>query len=152
MMADHGKSSRISVTCGALVLALTIGCSDTYVQVPVNPTPVPYPTPGTGGIPVPVVQTKIEFRAIGNPTSVRLRYSTPADGLVQVISALPYTGGFSTTAESVFLSLEGSPLSYSTNPYPFFGVQIIVNGSVFREATAADFLFQTLAVSGTWRR
>jgi len=151
MTADQGKRARISATCGALVLALTIGCSDTYVQVPIGPTTVP--TTGTGGSPVPVPRTVIEFRAIGNPTSVRLRYSTPADGLAQVVTTLPYTGGFSTTAESVFLSLEGTPIGYAfLTAYPFFAVQIIVDGKVFRESTSADFFLTTLAVSGTYRR
>ena len=131
----------------ALVALSISACGDTYVNVPVNPTPLP--APGT----VALVRSTIEFRAMGTPTSVRLRYSSPADGLNQVITTLPYSARFESTTDALFLSMEGMPLAFdSFSTAPFFSIQIVVNGTLFREATSADFLFNALAVSGTWRR
>lgn len=129
----------------AAVIALAIACGDTVINVPTAPTIANTATPPTS------TKATIEFRAAGNPTSVRLRYSTPDDGVVQTITALPYAAAFSTAADSAFLSFEATPL-VSTSTNPFFTIEIVVNGSVFRQATSADLLLSTLQVSGTWRR
>jgi len=130
-----------------VAIALTItACGDTIVNVPTTPTPTTPATP-------PVVRSTIEFRVVGNASSVRVRYSAPADGLTQVVTTLPYQNSFVTTAESMFLSLEGTPVSYPfAVVFPFLSIQIVVNGNTFREATANEFLLNTLQVSGTWRR
>jgi len=132
-----------------IVLALVVAaaCGDTYVSVPVSPSTLPtVPT-------VAALRTTVAFRAIGTPTSVRVRYATPADGLAQIVTTLPWNGQFETSADNLFLSIEGVPLSTSIlTASPFFGIQIIVNGSLFREATSSSFLLETLTVSGTWRR
>ena len=134
----------LSAACGGLLLCL--GCGDTVVNVPTAPTPTPTATPE-------IARNQIEFRVNGNPSSVRVRYSTPADGLAQVLTSLPFQNGFSTTATSVFLTLEATPIQYQgIMVFPFLSVQIVVNDTVFREATSADFSLQTLSVSGTWRR
>ena len=95
----------------------------------------------------------IEFRVQGNASSVRVRYSSPLDGLVQVVTSLPYFNSFSTEASSMFLSLEATPTAY---PFavnvPVLQVQIFANGSLFREASSADFSLNTISVSGTWRK
>jgi len=131
-----------------LLVALTVtACGDTYVTVPVTPTPLP--SPGT----VAAVRAVVEFRALGTPTSVRVRYSSPADGLNQVVTTLPYSARFESTTDALFLSLEATPLAFDLfSTSPFFAIQIVVNGSLFREATSNDFLFNSLQVSGTWRR
>lgn len=135
----------ISVAFLALLIA---GCGDTIVNLPTTPTP-------TNQIPTTpaVVRSTIEFRVTGNATSVRVRYSTPSDGLAQVVTTLPYSTAFTTVVDSLFLSLEVTPIAYSliTN-YPFLSIQIIANGALFREATSNEFILNPLSVNGTWRR
>jgi hypothetical protein len=131
----------ISVAFLALMIA---GCDrEITINLPTEPTPT---TPA-------VVRSTIEFRVIGNPTSVRVRYSTPTDGLTQVVTTLPYSTAFTTVVDSMFLSLEVTPIAYSliTN-YPFLSIQIVANGALFREATSNEFILNTLQVNGTWRR
>jgi hypothetical protein len=128
-----------------LVALLVAGCGDTIVNIPTTPTP----TPTT---PV-VVKHTIQFRVIGNATSARVRYSTPLDGLGQVVTSLPYFNSLTISGDSLFLSLEGSPISYGYGVlYPFLSVQIVVDNVVFREATSQDFLTAPLSVSGQWRQ
>lgn len=129
----------------AAFVALTlVGCDrEITINLPTEPTK-PAPT---------VVRSTIEFRVVGNPTSVRVRYATPVDGLVQVVTTLPYSNTFTTTVESMFLSLEATPLGYSAlTLFPFCSIQIVVNGATFREATSNEFILNTLSVNGTWRR
>jgi hypothetical protein len=103
--------------------------------------------------PSPVVRNNVIFRVTGNASSVRVRYSNPTDGLLQVITALPYSAGFSSTQTSIFLSLEVTPITFPFNvTQPFTSAQIFVNDTLFREASSADFLSTTLFVSGTWRQ
>jgi len=138
----------------ALAALGVAACSDTIVTtVPTQASSVPV---GAGGVPVPgpgggVIQSVIEFRANGNATSVRIRYSTPIDGLVQVVTTLPYNASFRTSAPTMFLALDVTPLSYPFITYPFLSAQIVANGSLFREATSSTFMLETLSVSGTWR-
>lgn len=124
---------------------MAIRCGDTIVNVPTAPQTVEPKKPD-------VVTTTIEFRALGNPSSVRVRYSSPADGLTQVVTTLPYSNRFTTTETSLFLSLDVTPLGYTVIANPFLGIQIVVGGTTFREATSSEFLLNPLSVSGTWRR
>jgi hypothetical protein len=131
----------------ALVALTLAACGDTVINVPTAPRET---TPTT---PTPVPRTTIEFRVVGNASSARIRYSTPTDGLTQVVSSLPYFSSFSTTATSMFLSLEVTPLSYPLlSGNPFLAIQIVAGGVLFREATANDTTANTLSVSGTWRQ
>jgi len=134
-------------TLCAFVVALTVaGCGDTkiYNTSPTAPSPA---------VVVPaIVKATISFRVFGNASQVRIRYSTPIDGLTQVVTSLPYANTFTTSEASMFLSLEGTPLIYPVVLNPFFSVQIVTDGVLFREATSADFTANALAVSGTWRR
>jgi hypothetical protein len=126
-----------------VAVALITACGDTIVNVPTAPKET---TPA-------VTRSTIEFRAVGNANSVRVRYSTPADGLTQVITSLPHSSSFTTQATMLFLSLEVTPLNYPLlMGNPFLAIQIAVNGNVFREATSNDLTLTTLAVSGTWRQ
>ena len=128
-----------------LFLALFVSaCGDTIVNVPTAPTTVST-TPT-------VVNTKIEFRVTGNPNSVRIRYSTERDGLIQTVTTLPFFTSFTTTSDNLFLSLEVTPISYSVLQFPFLSAQIFVGGNLFREATSSEYLLNTLVVNGTWRR
>jgi len=130
-----------------VLVALSVACGDNYITVPVNPSTLPtVPT-------VVAVRAAVEFRVIGTPTSVRVRYSSPSDGLNQVVTTLPYSARFDSTTDALFLSLEGTPLTAGLfSSSPFFAIQIVVNGSLFREATSSSLLNETLQVSGTWRR
>jgi len=138
------------MTLRALVVALVAvalfaGCGDTVINVP---------TPSAPTAPsAPAPRTTIEFRVVGNAAAVRVRYSTPIDGLTQVVTSLPYGNSFTTAATTMFLSLEATPISYPLlMGNPFLAIQIVVNGSLFREATANDTALNTLSVSGTWRQ
>ena len=144
----HMTNTRAATLALAVAAAITIACGDrtTIVNPPTSPTS-PF-----GGGPSTSTITPIEFRVTGSPASARIRYSTPADGDLQVITALPYTAGFTTTADAIFLSLDATPIVLGQTSFPFFSIQIVVNHVVFREASSTDFLFTTLAVSGTWRR
>jgi hypothetical protein len=135
-----------SISVALLALALC-GCGDTIVNVPTAPRET---TPVT---PPPAPRSTIEFRVVGNAAAVRVRYSTPIDGLTQVVTSLPYGNSFTTAATTMFLSLEATPISYPLlSGNPFLAIQIVVNGSLFREATANDTALNTLSVSGTWRQ
>ena len=129
-----------------LVALLVAGCGDTIVNLPTNPTPVPSTTPAA-------VKHTVQFRVLGNATSALVRYATPVDGLTQVVTSLPYFQTFTTTSDSLFLSLDAMPLSFAVSvSYPFMSVQIVVDNTVFREASSQDFLASPLAVSGQWRQ
>jgi len=126
------------------ICAFALGCGDTVINLPTPPTPIPTPT---------VVKHTIQFRVTGNATSARVRYSTPVDGLGQVVTSLPYFNTFQVAGDSVFLSLEATPINYGYGVlYPFLSIQIAVDNVVFREATAADFLLAPLSTSGQWRQ
>lgn len=125
--------------------ALAIACRPTTNVSITNPTA---PTPTN---PLPVKHT-IQFRVSGNPSSVRVRYSTPVDGLGQVVTSLPYFNTFTIAGDSIFLSLEATPISYGFVQFPFLSIQIAVDNTVFREATSADFLLVPLSASGQWRQ
>jgi hypothetical protein len=136
-------------SCVVVLLAVvTIACGDTVINLPTNPSAT------TNATTTPtVVHHTIVFRVLGNTTSARVRYSTPLDGLGQVVTSLPYFNSLSTTGDSMFLSLEATPISYGFGIlYPFLSVQIVVDNTVFREATTQDFTLAPLAVSGQWRQ
>jgi hypothetical protein len=133
-----------------LILALVfsgLGCTEVNIP-PTAPSGV---QTGRGG---GVITSKdvIELRVFGNASSVRVRYSNSEDGLTQTITTLPFFITFDSTKPSLFITLEATPISYSTlTNFPFLSVQIFVNGSLFREATANDFFLNTLSVAGTYR-
>ena len=137
--------SLLLVVVGLVGLAGAGACDKTYISVPTAPGQ---------GTPTPTVQHHtIQFRVIGNPTSVRVRYATPADGLAQVVTTLPYVNSFTTASASLFLSLEATPTDYPMGTlFPFLGIQIVVDDVVFREASAQTSALTTLSVNGTWRQ
>jgi hypothetical protein len=129
-----------------LVALLVAGCGDTIINVPNQPSAVTSSTTAA-------TSNKLEFRVTGNASSARIRYSTPLDGLVQTTTTLPFFTSFSTKADDMFVSLEVTPISYSAIVNnPFLSAQILVNNTLFREATSTDFLLYTISVSGVWRR
>jgi hypothetical protein len=143
-----------------VLLACVSGCEGTTTVVypattpgggnPVAPSGIPgaTPTPGT----TPAFRDRIEFRVLGNATSVRVKHTNTIDGLTQIVTALPYLANLDSTESSVFLSLDATPIAYPfTAAYPFLQVQIFVNGTLFRETSASDFFLTTISVSGTWR-
>jgi len=127
-------------------IATTIACGDTIINVPNQPSAVTSSTTAA-------TSNKLEFRVTGNASSARIRYSTPLDGLVQTTTTLPFFTSFSTKADDVFLSLEVTPIGYNAIVNnPFLSAQILVNNTLFREATSTDFLLYTISVNGVWRR
>ncbi len=137
---------RARLTLLVWFVALLAGCSsdDDRGVVINNPTA---PTPP------PVVINTIEFRVVGNASSVRIRHVNPVDGLSQVSTVLPFVVSLRTDQAAMFLSLEVLPLSYPPGLlFPFLSVQIFVNGVLFREGSSADLLMLPISVSGTWRR
>lgn len=135
---------------GTLVILLTgllIACGDTNINVPSGPS---IATNGGGSTQQLNV---IEYRVNGNASSAKIKYSFPTDGLTLVTSVLPYDTTYSTSLNTIFVSLEATPVSFPFNIVtPFTSVQIFANGSVFREATSSDFLLGAVSVNGTWRR
>jgi len=132
--------------CLALCLLLIVGACDREITInlPTEPTQKEEPK---------VITSKIEFRVVGNASSVRIRYSTPADGLIQTVTSLPFFAAFNTTESLLFLSLDVTPLAFPLSvTIPFLSAQVFVNGNLFREATSSDFFSTTLSVTGTWRR
>jgi len=128
-----------------LLVLLLAGCTD-RITVNLPPTPTPTPTPT-------VTANTIEFRVVGNANTVRIRHINPLDGLSQVTTVLPYLVSLKTDQVVMFLSLEVTPLAYPiATTTPFLSAQIFVNGVLFREGSSADFLFEPVAVSGTWRK
>jgi hypothetical protein len=127
------------------VALMGIRCGDTIVTIPTAPQEKEKAPE--------IIRTTIEFRVVGNASAVRVRYSAPQDGLTQVITSLPYSSGFTTTSESMFLSLEALPIAYPlVLNFPFLSVQIVAGGNVFREASSNEFILNPLLISGTWRR
>jgi hypothetical protein len=133
-----------------LCVLLLFGC--TRITVPTQPSNNSINNINTSNNPVSS-KVKIEMRVSGNASSVRVRTSNPNDGLTQTVTSLPYFISFDTTEDTLFVSLDVTPLSYSSSvQFPFMSAQIFVNGTLFREATSADWLFNTLSVNGTWRK
>jgi hypothetical protein len=138
--------TRLRLLLCALALAGASACGDTIVNVPTNPSNATSTT-------TPPKTSQIQFRVTGNASSVRVRYSTPTDGLVQTVTTLPFFTSFNTSADNLFLSLEVTPITYSALVnYPFLSAQILVNNDLFREATSTDFFLYTISVNGVWRK
>lgn len=117
-------------------------------RCPTCPSPNP-PTPQ----PPNVGANSIEFRVNGTPNATRIRFSNTTDGTTQVITSVPYSIVVTTNQNSLFISLDATPLSFPIDDFPFLVVQIFVNGVLFREAVSSDATYMsTITVSGTWRR
>lgn len=132
----------ISIMIGSLA---SISACDVIVNIPESLVPAPDPIPTR-------VISRIEFRVTGNASSVRIRYSTQFDGLVQTVTSLPFFTSFNTNLDGMFLNLEVTPLNYSILTNPFLSAQILVDGFLFREATSNEFILNTVTASGNWRR
>lgn len=132
------------LTC--VLLTGSFSCTRTYISVPNQPSSV-----ATDATKTPVSAT-IQFRVTGNANSVRVRYSTERDGLVQTTTTLPFFTSFTTKSDNLFISLEVTAVSYSVIQFPFLSAQVLVDGNLFREATSNEFLLNTITVNGTWRR
>jgi hypothetical protein len=132
-----------------LAIGLVSACDKTINNYPTAPSQLPSTTTPT---PQPIL-SKIEFRVTGNANSVRIKYFTPQDGLIQAVTTLPFTTSFTTSLDELFLSLDVTPISYSASVnFPFLSAQIFVNGNLFREVTSTDIFLNTLSISGNWRR
>lgn len=135
----------------AMLLLMTglsgvVSCGDDItVEAPTAPTPAPTPPPA----PKP---DRVEFRVIGTHRNVLVRHVSSQDGTTQVTTDLPYFSSFTTLEQTMFLSLEASTnSSFVVGTTPFLSIQIIVNGTVLREASS-NLFFTTLSISLTYRR
>ena len=121
------------------------GCNRTYIQpseTNVNQQPV-----------TKTIHDTIDFRVLGNATGARVRYSNSLDGLLQINTTLPFQISIDSIRDSIFLSLDATPLGFSGATFsPFIEVQIFVNGNLFREASSSSIFLDTISVSGTYRR
>ena len=101
----------LTIVCA---LGIISGCSDTNIIIPTTPSNLPVtPTnPGNPNAPVTGIH-KIEFRTTGNALGARVRYSNSNDGLAQVTTVLPFVFNMTTSQQSIFLSIESTPTSYS---------------------------------------
>src|SRR6187402_3493049 len=93
----------------ASILAVS-ACSE--IKAPLDPDAVP--TGKNSG-----ATHKIEYRVNGNPNSVRVRYSNALDGLVQVVTTPPYAISVQTQLDSLFVSIDATPISYPFVTFPF---------------------------------
>lgn len=126
-----------------IVLSLLL-CACNEVNFPTNPDTTTQSTNNSA---------KIEFRVTGNATGVRVRVSNAQDGSFQALTTMPYSTSITTKDQSMFVSLDATPTGYSAlTLFPFLAVQIFADGKIFREASSNEFLLNTVAVSGTWRR
>lgn len=123
-----------------------VGCRDE-----INVLPSPTPTPVTPTPPPAPVADRIEFRVLGTHRNVLVRHASAQDGTTQVTTDLPYFSTFTTLAPTMFLSLEASTLNSIVTGTPFLQVQILVNGTVVREASSNQS-FPTLSINITYRR
>ena len=81
-----------------LLSAGLLGCDHNITVVtPTEPDSLPGPVPD-----------RIEFRVIGTYRDVSVRHVNAADGTVQTQTDLPYLASFTTTRDSMFLSLTAS--------------------------------------------
>lgn len=131
------------------------GCTKVYNQLPATTT-APSSTPSSSTTP-----DTIEFRVFGTIGSAlaTIKYTDSINGLtVQSGASLPYVARITSTQPEIFLLLDASvPASTLTADGGVIQpatlqVQIVINGTVFREgyATGVDALDAT--AEGTWRR
>lgn len=127
----------------ACVLALAAGCAevenDKTTNEPVNPAA---PT-----VPEVVKPTEVEFRVLGDTGAATIRYGSAQEGTSQVTSLPPWFATQKTTRESIFLTVSAE----APGSTGFLQVQIIVNGQLFREASASGF-DPKVAVSGLFTK
>lgn len=94
---------------------------------------------------------QLEFRVIGNIPSARIRASDSINGLTQTTTGLPWYYSTASTRSNVFLSLDAVALEPAAAGTGILQVQIVVNGEIFREASAVGYA-PIVSVSGTFRR
>jgi hypothetical protein len=123
-----------------LLLLFVAGCDQNIdVILPADPTPI-------------ATVNVFEYRVTGNAQQARIRYSNPIDGTNQITTALPFFTSFKTDRDSLFLSLDATPINFSFNvTQPFPSVQIFVNGVLFQQSSSTEFN-ETVSASGSWRR
>lgn len=110
----------------------------------------PNPTSPT---PAPTLNT-FEYRVIGNPGNFRrtdIRWSSTQEGTSLVSSQLPWTSSIRTFDNSSFLTLSARQISLGADEddITFLQIQVLVNGSVFREASAPG-PNASVSVTGQW--
>lgn len=94
---------------------------------------------------------QIEFRVTGTATAATIRYTDGDNGMAQVVTALPWSARVRANQSVLLVSLDVTPVSFSSTAPPFIAAQIYVDGVLLREASATTF-FQPLQVSATVRR
>jgi hypothetical protein len=73
--------------------------------------------------------------------------------LNQTTTTLPFQEVVTFKSDGSFLFIEATATGYNaTVVNPFLSVQILVNGTLFREASTNSFFNETISASGTYRR
>ena len=99
-----------------------------------SPTPAPTPVP-----PAQVPNT-IEFRVLGDivfdpgTNGAEIQFGTTQEGTSQLLSTLPWFSSTKTFRDSLFIVLNARAVGFGV-----IQAQIIVNGELFREASASGF-------------
>jgi len=111
-------------------------------ETPTAPTPIPPPAqPNT-----------IEFRVLGDvvfdpgTNGVEIQYGSTEEGTSRVLSTLPWFSSTKTFKDQLFIVLNASATGFGV-----LQVQIIINGQLFREASASGFN-PRVAVSGLFSK
>jgi hypothetical protein len=113
-------------------------------ELPAAPTSVP-----TTPVPPPIVTNRFEFRVLGGAdNAVDIRYGTTQEGTTILASQVPWFVSHQTTQSASFLTLAARATAMNDDAEPItLHVQIIVNGQLFREASAVG-LTPAVSVSG----
>jgi hypothetical protein len=135
------------VICALIAVALLIGCEDATRR-----STRPLPDTGTAPTPIPPIPepNKFEFRVLGDPDTLAradIRWSTSQEGTSVTASQLPWTTTVRTLDSSSFLTLSARQTTLGITG--FLHIQIVVNGRVFREASAPG-PEASVSVSGTF--
>lgn len=91
-------------------------------------------------VPPPQVANNIEFRVLGDvlfdpgTNGADIQFGTTQEGTARVLSTLPWFSSTKTFRDSLFIIL-----NVSATGFGLVQAQIIVNGELFREATATGF-------------
>ena len=127
-----------------LVLLLgALGCRDDDDR---DRTVITIPTP-----PPAVRIDRVDFRVLGNVAGMIVRQADSINGSTQATTTPPWFITVDSTRETLFVSLDAVTIAPAFSGTSFVTVQILVNGTIFREASVTGFL-PSASISGTYRR
>jgi hypothetical protein len=110
-----------------------------------SPTPAPTPVPEPKAV-------NIEFRVLGDvafdpgTNGAEIQFGSTQEGTSRILSTLPWFSSTKTYRDSLFIVLNAQATGFGV-----IQAQIIVNGELFREASASGFN-PKVALSGLFSR